>query len=57
MADMDIQEMFHNFNIMHLSEGVYHELNIDDPLLYDDPELKGLVGALVGRVLPTWHVG
>jgi hypothetical protein len=43
---MDVREMFHNY-MMHPSERMYHGLNIDDPGLLGDPELKGLVGAMM----------
>jgi hypothetical protein len=46
MADMDVGEMFHNF-MMHPTERMYHGLDIDNPILLNDPDLKGLVSAMM----------
>jgi hypothetical protein len=46
MAGMDVGRMFHNF-MMHPIERMYHGLNIDYPRLLTNPELRGLVGAMM----------
>jgi hypothetical protein len=46
MANIDVGEMFHNF-MMHPTKRMYHGLNIDEPILLNDPELKGLVSVMM----------
>jgi hypothetical protein len=46
VADMDVRETFRN-HMMNPSEPMYHGLKFDNPGLLGNPELKGLVGAMM----------